>query len=146
MSKCRRHANTSLQRASKTLLRISEPDSERSAVRSCIHLLYQLKFEVPDLEAKRQALRRQKLDAVAAVESYGKLPFIDEAERLGTRQELTNLLQTVIDDVEWRQDPKDPKRGEALIKLYELWARRTRPDRACAAALRAGQRAEGLGR
>ena len=26
----------------------------------------------------------------------------------------------MIDGVEWRQDAKDPKRGEALIKLYEL--------------------------
>jgi predicted nucleic acid-binding Zn-ribbon protein len=80
-----------------------------------------LKIEVADLEAKGQGLRQQMLDAVTAVDSYAKLPsIIDEAERLGARQELKSLLQTVIDGVEWRQDPKDPKLGEALIRLYEL--------------------------
>ncbi len=46
--------------------------------------------------------------------------MLDEAVRLGIHEELKALLQAVIDVVIWRQDPDDPKRGEALLQLFPL--------------------------
>jgi hypothetical protein len=90
-----------------------------------------LKIEVADLEAAGQVLREQLLDAVADVDGHARLPFIlDGAERLGARQELKNLLRTVVDDSEWSQDPED--------QVFELPAafafgrpKSERPDEPC---------------
>ena len=54
----------------------------------------------------------------------------------GDRENLKGLLRAVVDVVEWRQSPDDPKRGDALVRLFELppdlWQpqtpKTTRPD------------------
>ncbi len=81
----------------------------------------QLKIDVADLEAKARMLRQDMMDTLAVTESYSKLSFLfDESERLGARQELKNLLNHLIGGIDWIQNPEDPKRGEALIKLLDL--------------------------
>lgn len=109
-------------------------DSLRARLREREAAKNKLKIEVGDLEAKRQVLRQQMLDAITVIDSYSKLPFIiDRAEKIGARDELKTLLQTVLEVVEWRQSPEDPKRGEALIKLRELspgfWAEAPNEER-----------------
>ncbi|MBL8950721.1 MAG: hypothetical protein JNK82_08095 [Myxococcaceae bacterium] len=96
-------------------------ESLRARLRDREAVKNQLKVEVGDLEAKERGLRQQMLDALTVAESYAKLPtIIDKAERIGAREELKALLYRIIDGIDWVQDPKDPKKGEALIKLCEL--------------------------
>ena len=51
-----------------------------------------------------------------------KLPrlFAEAADHGGKKEGLKALLQSVIDVIDWREDPADRKRGEALIQLFEL--------------------------
>ena len=80
-----------------------------------------LKIDIQDLETKKDTLERETLNAEVVAEGYRKLPtLIDEARRLKAHEDLRGLLQAVIDVVEWRPDPEDAKRGEALIQLFDL--------------------------
>ncbi len=83
----------------------------------------QLKVQQFDLEARKQILTQQLLDAAVIIEGYGSLPAIlEKAQRRADkgREELQAVLKSVVKVIEWRQDPVDPKKGEALIELYEL--------------------------
>ncbi len=76
---------------------------------------------IGDLEVKRQVLKRDVLADDVVADGYGKLPAaLDAAQQAGTPHELQALLRAVIDVVEWRQDPADPKKGDAHIKLFPL--------------------------
>jgi hypothetical protein len=97
-----------------------------------------LKVEISDREAKRLDLKTKMLDAEVVAEGYAKLPvLIDLADKNGDRENLKSLMRAVIDVIEWRQSPEDPKKGDALVRLYELppglWtpqgAETTRPDK-----------------
>ncbi|MHB8877484.1 MAG: recombinase family protein [Myxococcaceae bacterium] len=80
-----------------------------------------LRTDVINLEAKKQVLERETLNAQVVAEGYRRLPrLIDEAMRLNAHEELRGLLQSVVNVIEWRPDPENPRRGEALIKLFEL--------------------------
>jgi hypothetical protein len=75
------------------------------------------------------------LEAEVVAEGYGKLPLlIETANKNGDRENLKGLLQAVVDVIEWRQSADDAKKGEALVRLYELppglWAtpETARPD------------------
>jgi site-specific DNA recombinase len=80
-----------------------------------------LKTEVMDLETKRNVLRTQTLDAEVIAEGYSRLPFVlDEAVRVEAHAELQNLLQAIIQVVEWHERPGNPKEGWAEIELLKL--------------------------
>lgn len=80
-----------------------------------------LASDILDLETKKDTLERETLNAEVVADGYRKLPrLIDEAKRLKAHDELKGMLQAVIDVVEWRPDPAEPKRGEALIQLFDL--------------------------
>ena len=101
---------------------------EREAVK------LQLKEAIADLDVKRMDLKTKMLDAEVVAEGYAKLPLlIETANKNGDRENLKGLLQAVVDVIEWRQSPEDSKKGEALVRLYELpsglWApEAARPD------------------
>ena len=86
----------------------------------------QLKLEVANLEARRLDLKQKMLDAEVVADGYRKIPrLIDFAEKKGHRDELKALLSGVVDRIEWRHSPDDPKKGEAAVRLFELpdgWA------------------------
>lgn len=46
--------------------------------------------------------------------------LLAKAEGEGARQELKELLQGIVEVIEWRQDAADPKKGDAVIELYPL--------------------------
>ena len=80
-----------------------------------------LKGEILDLEMKRQALESQLLSTEIVAEGYRNLHrLLDQALEAGAEQEVKDLLLSVIDVVEWRQSADDPKKGTALIQLFEL--------------------------
>jgi site-specific DNA recombinase len=132
---------TAHQQVAKTLTKLLDAlegdDHDAGALKGRIRekdaLANQLKVKMGELEAKRNALKDEILNAEVVAESYSKLPqVLDEAERAGAREELKALLQSVIDVVEWRQDPADEKRGEALLQLFPvpgLWDGNQRDSR-----------------
>lgn len=132
---------TAHQQVSKTLTKLLdalEGDDEdvgalKVRVREKDAQAAQLKVKMGELEAKRDALKSEILNAEVVAEGYSKLPnVLDEAERAGARAELKALLQSVIDVVEWRQDPVDEKKGEVLLQLFPvpgLWDENRRDER-----------------
>ena len=80
-----------------------------------------LKHEVIDLEAKRAALQDEMLTAEVVAEGYRNLHrLLTEALTAGVEADVKELLRAVIDVVEWRENPENPKQGTALIQLFEL--------------------------
>src|SRR5438477_204350 len=70
----------------------------------------QIKGDMAALESRRDALKVKTLNATVVAEAYAKLPtLLDEAERAGARQKLKTLLQSIIQVIEWRQNPNNPK-------------------------------------
>lgn len=86
----------------------------------------QLKVEIANLEAKRLDLKQKMLDAEVVAEGFRKIPMlIDHAQKKGYREDLKTLLRGVVDRIEWRHNPDDPKKGDAAVRLFELptgWA------------------------
>ena len=81
----------------------------------------ELKGRAMELETQRQTLRQDILDASTVAESYRHLArLFDELKERGTPEELRNVLQRVIDVVEWKQDPENSKAGSAKIRLFPL--------------------------
>ena len=132
---------TAHQQVSKTLTKLLDAlegdDEDAGALKVRIRekdaQVNQLKVKAGELEAKRDALKNETLNAELVAEAYGKLPLIlEEVERADGRDELKALLQSVIDVVEWRQDPADEKKGEALLQLFPvpgLWDGNQRESR-----------------
>ncbi len=81
----------------------------------------ELKGRAIELETQRQTLKQDILDASTVAESYRHLArLFDELKKRGTPEELRNVLQRVIDVVEWKQDPENSKAGSAKIRLFPL--------------------------
>jgi hypothetical protein len=81
----------------------------------------QLKAQLLDLETRRQSLKQEILDAATVAEGYRHLPvLLDAVQQKGSRADLRDVIQRVVDVVEWRQDPNDSKQGKALIRLFPL--------------------------
>src|SRR6185437_10449659 len=74
-----------------------------------------------EVQAKRDGIRREVLEAETVADAYRRVPhLLAEAQRVGAHDELRALIQALVDVVEWRQGADDPKEGEALISLYPL--------------------------
>jgi ribosomal protein L34E/DNA-binding transcriptional MerR regulator len=83
--------------------------------------LASVKEQRAQLQNRRDALKREVLEAETVASSYARLPYLfEEARKQNAYKELHALLQAVIDVVEWREDPASPKKGDALIQLYPL--------------------------
>jgi site-specific DNA recombinase len=93
-----------------------------------------LRRELATLEEKVAATERQTVSAEAVVEGYTQLHrLLDDAIAADAREELRDVLRAIIDVVEWREDPSEPRSGEALIQLFEIpagfWApEKDKPD------------------
>lgn len=80
-----------------------------------------LRTELTDLSRRCEMAKAQTLDIEAVAQGYAKLPLLlDEAERIGAGLELHTFLRQVIDVIEWKQSPTNPKEGTAEIQLFEL--------------------------
>jgi site-specific DNA recombinase len=74
-----------------------------------------------DLIARRDALHREVLEADTVAAAYAQIPHLfADAQSKGADKELHALLRAIIDQVEWRPNPDDPKSGEALIQMFPL--------------------------
>jgi septal ring factor EnvC (AmiA/AmiB activator) len=80
-----------------------------------------IKEQRSELQNRRDALKREVLEAETIAGNYTRLPYLfAEARKQNAHRELQALLQAVIDVIEWREDPASPKKGDALIQLYPL--------------------------
>lgn len=81
----------------------------------------ELKAKAIELETQRQALQSEILDATTVADSYRQLArLFDELKANGTPEELRDVVQRVVDVVEWKQDPENSKAGSAKIRLFPL--------------------------
>lgn len=111
----------------------SGEDQEASTIRARLMdretELQALRAAKAELVARRDAIRREVLESETVAGAYQKVPqLLDDARRVGAHDELRALVQALVDAVEWRQSPDDPKRGEALISLYPLPDLLARPE------------------
>ncbi|MCC6333699.1 MAG: recombinase zinc beta ribbon domain-containing protein [Myxococcales bacterium] len=129
----RRFATQEQGRAIQKLVNAFEDEDSKTVLKSLKTRLVeheaaqeQLKLEVVNLEARRLDLKQKMLDAEVVADGYRKIPrLIAFAEKKGHRDELKALLSGVVDRIEWRHNPDDPKKGEAAVRLFELpegWA------------------------
>lgn len=107
------------------VLEAEENDEDLGALRGRLRTreaeLAELLEKLSTLKNRRDALRREVLEAETVAGAYAHLPtMLAEARRQGASEELRSLIQAVVDAIVWRQDPNDPKRGEAFVQLYPL--------------------------
>lgn len=79
----------------------------------------EIELQLVDLEAKRDAIATRVLETEQVADAFRHFSVLfDAAKRAGAREELRDLLRSIVDVIEWREDANDPKKGEALVLLF----------------------------
>ena len=130
----RRHVVAKAQGAIEQLLVVMEGGQGSSAL---VERLRQREDEVAaelaairDAQTRRASAIAHVLEFEAVASAYRNFSALFEAAlKNGAHAELRELLRSIIEVIEWSEDPKDSKKGQALIQLFPLPVGLQAPER-----------------